>query len=349
MLRRRNTQNKNHNLLKMPVQSNSALWNLSINDWDVGYGRGESIMTSAKFIFWCIIIIISIYCSSPGFSQERTIKPGDAIEIIFSEHESLSQTVLVNPDGMVDYPALQGLPVDGMTLQRFHEVLITQLSRYLASIPLVLVRFSESYPIKVTVLGQVLRPGLYTIPNTATLQGAIGAAGGFIPGGQLSRIKIIRPLNDTPNELIVNMEKFFIDGDPFALPSLKDKDTIVVPGNPLVTNVKVLGCVENPGNFEVFFKTTILDVIYLAGGTTDDANLNRIKIISFTGAESREIVLNMKSLIKAKNFSDIPIVVPGDVVYVPKKFLNWKHMVSLIKDVTTIAMLYYIIVRSKNS
>lgn len=304
-------------------------------------------MTYYRLFLW---IMILVFYSFPfdSFAQERTIKPGDAVEIIVSGNESLTQTVLVNPNGMIDYPALQGLPVDGITLQRFQEIAITRLSKYMESMPLVLVRFSDSYPVKVTVLGQVARPGLYTIPNTATLQGAIGAAGGLIPGAQLSKIKLIRSANSDQNQHVVNMEKFYLEGDPSSLPLLKEDDTIVVPGNPLATNVKVLGCVENPGSYEVFFQTTILDAIFLAGGTTDDADLNRIKIVSFTGQESREIKLNIKKLLKLKEFQSIPIVVPGDVVYIPKKFLHWKKIVGYIRDATTFAMLYYIIARSKN-
>lgn len=290
----------------------------------------------------CILIPIAIY------GQERIIKPGDAIEIIVSENESLTQAVLVSPEGMVDYPGLQGLPIDGITLQRFHEILITQLSRYMANTPLILVRFSESYPIKVTVLGQVARPGLYSVANTATLQGAIGAAGGFIPGAQLSKIKLLRSDGENQNQQVVNMEKFYLDGDPSSLPRLENEDIIVVPGNPLATNVKVLGSVENPGSYEVFFQTTILDVIFLAGGPTDDANLNNIKIISLTGQEAREVKINIKKLLKTKDFRSIPIVVPGDVVYVSKKVVDWRKIMNLIRDVTTFAMLYYVIVQSQN-
>lgn len=277
------------------------------------------------------------------FGQERLIKPGDAIEIIAPQSAELSRTVVVAADGTVDFPALQGLPVDGITLQRFKEILIAQLSRYLESTPLVMVRFSESYPIKVTVLGQVAMPGLYPIANTATLQGAIGAAGGFIPGAQLSKIKLIRNVNGERSEQVVNMEQFYLNGDPSALPLLKDEDTIVVPGNPLATNVKVLGAVKNPGSYEVFFQTTLLDVIFLAGGATADANLKKIKIVSLTGQNAREVPINIKNLLKAKNFSSIPIVVPGDVVYVPEKKVSWGKFLNLLRDLTTLATLYYLI------
>jgi protein involved in polysaccharide export with SLBB domain len=167
--------------------------------------------------------------------QERKIKPGDAIEIMVYERPDLSQAVVVGPDGTVDFPFMQGVPVEGMTLQRFQELIVAQLSRYMDRSPLATVRFTETYPVKVTVLGQVVRPGAYSVPNTSTLQGAIGQAGGFIPGAQLAQIKLIRSEgkngNDHKDNHVVNMEKFYLEGDPSTLPILKE-DLIVVPGNP---------------------------------------------------------------------------------------------------------------------
>jgi len=305
--------------------------------------RGINLYQFKKLIYLIYLLIpLSIY------SQERLIKPGDAIEIIAPQSEELSRTIVVEHDGTVDFPTMQGLPVDGITLQRFKEILIAQLSRFLESTPLVMVRFSESYPIKVNVLGQVAIPGLYQIANTATLQGAIGAAGGFIPGAQLSKIKLIRTANGERVEQIVNMEQFYLNGDPTALPLLEDEDTIVVPGNPLATNVKVLGAVENPGSYEVFFQTTLLDMIFLAGGPTEDANLKKIKIVSSTGKEAREVPINIKKLLKSKSFKSIPIVVPGDIVYVPEKKVSWRKILSFLRDITTFATLYYLISISRD-
>ncbi|MFX0138212.1 MAG: polysaccharide biosynthesis/export family protein, partial [Candidatus Hodarchaeota archaeon] len=156
------------------------------------------------------------------YGQDRVIKPGDAIEIVIPANDEFNRTVVVSPEGTIDFPAMQGLPIDGITLQRFQEILVAQLSRYMETTPLILVRFSESYPIRITVLGQVAVPGLYPVANTASLQGAIGAAGGFIPGAQLSQIKLIRTEGEEKTEQIVTMEKFYLNGDPSSLPLLKD-------------------------------------------------------------------------------------------------------------------------------
>jgi len=70
-----------------------------------------------------ILVLLPLLLSG----QDRLIKPGDAIEIIVPQTKELSQTVVVKQDGSVDFPGLQGLPIDGVTLQRFKEVLSNQL------------------------------------------------------------------------------------------------------------------------------------------------------------------------------------------------------------------------------
>lgn len=304
-----------------------------------------------KSLTWTLMLIWLLPLWG-AYGQERKIKPGDVIEIVVYENERLNQTIVVGPGGMVDSPLLKEIPIDDITLERFQEILVTQLSRYTERSPLVRVRFVESYAIKVTVLGQVAKPGVYTIQSAATLQGAIGEAGGITTGAQLSQVKLIRSehaeasapvMNNGASTQVVNMEKFYLEGNPSHLPMLKDGDTIVVPGDPLITSVKVVGSVQKPGSYGVPLRASVWDVIYLAGGPTEEANLNAVKVISRTGQGLREQRLNIKELAKTKNAEEILSVFPGDVVYVPQKGLTWKKFVSVARDVTTFATLYIII------
>lgn len=309
-----------------------------------------------------VLILLSFVSDlTPALAQERKIKPGDALEIVVYEQEVLSQTVAVSSEGTVDYPFLTGLSINGITLQRFQEILVAQLSRVMKISPLVIVRFTDTYPVKVTILGQVARPGMYVVPVTSTLQGAVGMAGGFVPGAQLSQIKLIRKNEEKPDNSknnhevtkngrhtdnqgvdiqVVDMKKFYLEGDPRALPALRDGDTVVVPGYPLATTIKVLGSVERPGSYEVTFQTSLLDVLFMAGGPTSEANLSRIKVTSLAGDKSYEVRINLKDLKKTEN---IPLVEPGDVVYVPKRTITWKKFADLMRDISTFATLYVVI------
>lgn len=296
-------------------------------------------MAQLKKLTYLIFLLIPVSL----ISQERLIKPGDAIQIVVYEHEELSQTLIVSAEGTVDFPSLEGLPVDGITLQRFREIIVAQLSRYVASSILVTVRFAETYPTRVTILGQVANPGVHVVLNTSTIQGAIIAAGGFSAGAQLSQIRLIRSKGEKKINNIVNMENFYLTGDPSTLPELKDGDTIVVPGNPIATTVKVLGSVERPGSFEVSFQTSLLDILFMAGGPTQDANLNSIKIASLFNENSQEVKINIKKIMKSKNLKSIPMVFPGDVVYVPSKKITWQKLINFVRDISAIVTIYYLI------
>jgi protein involved in polysaccharide export with SLBB domain len=294
-----------------------------------------------------LIALLYLWPSAPALGQERKIKPGDVIEIVVSGYEELNQSVLVNPEGKMDYPFLEGVPIDGLTLSRLRELLVNQLSRSLEARPFVVVRFAESYPIAVTVLGHVAKPGNYTLRNTSTLQSAIGEAGGFAPGALLSQIKLIRKEGQLINNQTVNLEMFYLKGDLSALPILKEGDTIVVPGNPLTATVKVLGNVQKPGSFEVAFRMSLLDVIALAGGTTDQADLSHIKVISLGGQNAGETrVINVEDLLQASNVKSIAMVAPGDVVYVPKRKNHLGKFVGVLRDLSTFATLYILISRA---
>lgn len=307
-------------------------------------------MLSNKNYYRFNIIFILLIAQSSVLTQERLIQPGDALEILVTENDKLCQIIIVQPDGTVDYPTIQGFPIDGLTLQRFQEILTAQLSRYMQTTPLIFVKFSQTYPINVTILGRVANPGLYPILNTSTLMGAITAAGGIIAGAELTKIKIIHAQNGKSysTEKIINLEKFYIDGDLTTLPELHDGDTVIVPGNPLMTKVTILGQVQNPGNYDIYFKNSLLDALFLAGGIKKDANTKKILIISPSKSSKKEFSIRIDELKNAANLKTIPEITPGDIIFVPTKFFTWSKFMNLIRDISVFATLAYLIQRAQN-
>lgn len=244
-----------------------------------------------------LTLLVAWFCLLPASEargQERRITPGDVIEILVSGHEELSRNVLVNSEGKIDYPFLEGVPVDGLTVSRLRELLATQLSRILEERPFVLVRFAESNPLAVTVLGHVAKPGVYTIRQTSTLQSSNGEAGGFVPGAQLSQIKLLR--------------------------------------------------VEKPGSSAIMLRMSLLDVIALAGGATDQADLKNVRVIPLSGQNARETrMISVNDLLQEPKLRSIPTVAPGDVVYVPKRKNHSRNLVVVLRDLAAFATLYLLL------
>ncbi len=283
------------------------------------------------------------------FPQERKIKPGDMIEIIVYDHPELSNTVLVSSNGTIDYPFMQSIPVDGLTLEQLRKVIIAQLSAYSTSPPMVTAIFSRAALISVNVQGQVANPGVVQVPYHSRLQGALQQAGKILPGASQKAITIIRKEGERAITTTYNLEQFMLDGDLEQNPLLKDEDLIVVTGNPVFAQVKVLGNVNVPGTYDNFPGATILDMIFMAGGFKEDANSSKIMYISmFEGKKEErtmELDINLSRYFKnPQTYHNLPIVAPGDVIIVRTKKTIWASVWAATKEALVVAQLLYWIV-----
>ncbi len=299
-------------------------------------------------IVWGLVLAVSLR----GMAAEYKIKPGDVLEIIVYGHEELSRMVTVKENGTVDFPFLQDIPVDGLSIVELREIIVIQLSKYIAQKPLVSVVLPETYPIEVTVLGQIARPGSHQIRVNSTVQGAIGEAGGFLPGADLTAIRIVRKKtgNGGKEEFRVNVKDFLVRADVDKLPRLQNGDVIIVPSFSGSSTVKVLGEVNRPGSYELTLgNDTLLDVLFMAGGVTKKANTHSIKIISPWKQSKQEIHINLNKNMTSDQFDALPEIKPGDIVYVSKKPFEWRTFMNFLRDLTTLATLYVLIDRVKNS
>ena len=303
-----------------------------------------------KILTFNLIFILILSLTTISLANDFKIKIGNVIEILVYGHEELSRPVMVKPEGTVDFPFLQNIPIDGLTIDELREIIVIQLSKYMNQKPLVSVILLETYPIEVTVLGRVFKPGAHQIKVNSTIQGAIGQAGGFLPGANLTEVKIIRKdyKSDTKEEFFINLEKFLVTGDPDSLPQLKNGDVIMVPSYSGPSTVKVLGEVYRPGSFEINYDNdSLLDIIFMAGGLTKEANIKKVKLISINDKNKQEITIDLYTNFTSDDYKKIPKVKPGDIIFIPKKVFSWNKFIRLMRDITVFATLWVLLERSK--
>jgi len=277
-----------------------------------------------------------------GWGQEEKIGVGNVINIVVYEHEELTKQVTVSQDGTIDFPFVEDLPVAGITLEQLREVITARLSRYTGGRPLVMVNFAEAYTIRVAVLGFVRTPGVYEVPVGSTIQGALSMAGGALPRAELERVKVVRGEGDEKQERLVDLQDFLERGEVDFV--VQDKDVVIVPGTLGATTVKVLGGVRNPGSYETFPRANIFDMLFAAGGPSEDAAVTRIRLIS-PGRGTREVEVNMKELLRSGENVDIPLVHPGDIIFVPEKLVTWKKLIGIGRDISVFVTMYYWLTR----
>jgi polysaccharide export outer membrane protein len=96
---------------------------------------------------------------------------------------------LVDKDGQIELPLLGTFHLAGMTTLQARDT-IQQAAAHYYKQPAVYVRFSN---FKVTILGEVSRPGTYTLPNERnTLFDALGLAGDLTIFGKRTNVLMIR-------------------------------------------------------------------------------------------------------------------------------------------------------------
>ena len=136
------------------------------------------------------------------------------------------QYYLVDAAGKIEFPVLGSVNVLGLKTTEVAEVLEEKLSKQVKD-PMVLVRLINA---KITVMGEVNRPGQYTMPNgRMTLLDAIGAAGDLSIYGQRDNILITRETNGKLEFHRLNLNSDELFTSPYYY--LQQNDVIYVSPN----------------------------------------------------------------------------------------------------------------------
>lgn len=136
------------------------------------------------------------------------------------------QTYLVSREGKINFPVLGQLDVAGLSRSALEKDLAEKLKKLVID-PIVTVRITN---FKVTVLGEVARPGSFNIPNERiSIPEALGLAGDMTIQGKRQNVSVIREENGSPKQYFVNMTQQDIFSSPVYF--LKQNDIVYVEPN----------------------------------------------------------------------------------------------------------------------
>lgn len=104
-------------------------------------------------------------------------------------NQSVVYGYLVNKKGMVTIPVLGDATLEGLTTAQARDLILEQARKYYKE-PSVTVRYAN---FKITVLGEVQRPGTYTVPSEKiNLLDALGYAGDLTIYGDRTNVLLMR-------------------------------------------------------------------------------------------------------------------------------------------------------------
>lgn len=171
----------------------------------------------------------------------------------------------------------------------------------------------------VRVAGAVASPGLMALEQGVTASRAVLAAGGPVPGADLTGVQLLRG----PERMTLNLRPILHPqsappGEEGQDAQLQIDDIIIVP-RLHTQSALVIGAVQTPGPQMASEAQSASGAVAMAGGATSAGDLERAYVLR----DGRRIELNLRPLlepdedVEADEGVDAPVE-PGDVVVVPE-------------------------------
>ena len=171
-------------------------------------------------------------------------------------------TRLIDPTGYLDLGDMGRFIVRGKTLDQVQTDLQQRTNRFYKNAD-VSVSLKELRTIPVTVQGEAIVPGTYSLPATSTAYNLLYTAGGPTDDGSMREIRVMRQGKQVGT---LDLYKFFL-----ALPGqmqsdipLQSGDVLVIPPNG--TRVAISGEIRKAAQYELKPGETLKDALIFAGG-----------------------------------------------------------------------------------
>lgn len=204
--------------------------------------------------------------------------PGDEVSMRVFGQPDMDGTMYVADDGTVRVPLAGPVSVAGLSpsqAARKVEAALRQ-GQYLVD-PHVTFTIVKSQSQKVSVLGEVHAPGIYTIESNTTLLELLAQAGGTTENGSDTVYILREDSGRGMQRLAVNLQGLAAPGSSLqaAQITLHGGDQVYVPR---AAAFYITGQVHEPGRYRLDPGITVLEAVARAGGITDIGSTRRIVI-----------------------------------------------------------------------
>jgi polysaccharide export outer membrane protein len=161
--------------------------------------------------------------------QRYVIGNDDRLAINVWKEQEITRTIPVRSDGKISLPLVGELQAEGRTPLQLENDIAAKLADYITA-PVVTVIVEQINSQKFNILGQVAKPGSYSIAVATTVLDGIAAAGGFRDFAKQKGIYILRK-NAAGGETRIpfNYKEVIKGKNPEQNIKLEPGDTVVVP------------------------------------------------------------------------------------------------------------------------
>lgn len=224
------------------------------------------------------------------------VGPGDEVKLMLWGRVNAQHNLTIDRNGSINIPSIGPLYVAGMTFEQMSTYLIQQTNQIIGANIDITMGALKTIP--VFILGDVSRPGAYTIGSFATITDALLLAGGPTDIGSMRNVQLRRK-----DKIITALDMYdlLLKGDKSTDTTLQAGDVVFVPvSGPLVG---VAGNVRRPAIYELKNASDLYYLFDLAGGIIPTAFTQQIQVERIVKNEKQIIVdIDDKHLDKSKYF-----------------------------------------------
>jgi polysaccharide biosynthesis/export protein len=230
--------------------------------------------------------------------QSYIVGPDDEIIIDIYGASADNYKLRVSPEGTVKVQNLAPIFVSGLTIEAAEQRIIGRLRQAYQGLnrpgsgTYANISLGQIRSIHVTLVGEVVRPGTYTISSLASVFNALYLAGGPNPEtGSFRKITVIRA-----NRVVrtIDLYDFLLRADQRSNIRLQDQDVIRVADYDV--RIELAGQVRRPAIYEVLPGETLKTVLGFAGNYTDEAYTASISLRRNTPRERKIFSISQDEL-----------------------------------------------------
>lgn len=201
----------------------------------------------------------------------------DQLIILLTGLNESSLKTEVTPEGNIQIPYVGLIFVNGLTIEQAQAQIKAKMRKFYPALSSGQTKLSVTLgnirSIRVTIIGEVKKPGTYTISSLSTMFNALYQTGGPTENGSLRNIEVIRGNSVIQ---IVDLYSFLQKGLLNENIRLEDQDVIRIPF--YQKRVVLIGEVKMPSAYELKPNETIFDLIEYAGGFGPNAYQQMVKV-----------------------------------------------------------------------